>query len=461
MKKKYFTLERLAEFAGEIKAYVNGVKDNLQTQLDGKALSDHNHDSRYYTDAEMDSKLKSLKPENISDGYTTKSFYINTHPENNPAVLPFINNDIAFLLKRGGSVVVKYDGMVQNVNISNVFDGSPSYWAINPSNVTEITIELTLHKVFTWTNTIYVDMGANGWRAKNVRLEVINTTYANDTWTVLNESTNRTVSQYKHTFTYTPVGATNAGGGFNKIRLTFSSWATATIFRIAAIGIINYGSAGLRETFVPKDGGEMYGGITPYANNSYNIGSDSKKYANMYAVNFKGNADSATKATKDSANQQIDATYIKDLSVSGRSITYTKGNDATETITIEDGGANSGGGANLSYEAENEQLTLISGSGELSDWKLLTTKTGTSGQITLPTVFHELHIVIGNANYMYTFHILADYLTSTATLFRNGYSLSGSGYGDVYVSVTKTSITAWTSRKEGVIQEVTVKVYYK
>jgi hypothetical protein len=62
---------------------------------------------------------------------------------------------------------------------------------------------------------------------------------------------------------------------------------------------------------------------------------------------------------------------------------------------------------------------------------------------------------------MYTFDVLADYLSSTAMLFRNGYALSASVYGDVYVSVTKTAITAWTVRKEGVIQEATVKVYYK
>ena len=253
------------------------------------------NDSSYTTGTDVDNKLKTLNPANIADGYTTKGFYINTHPENSPAVIPFINNDIAFLLKRGGSAVVKYDGVTQNVDISNVFDGSPSYWAINPSNITEITIELTLHKVFGWTNTVYVDSGANGWRAKNVKLEVINTNYPNDTWTTKINQTNRTISQFKHTFSHKPSGADNDGGGFNKIRLTFSSWTTATIFRIAAIGIINYGSAGLRETFVPKDGGVMYGGITPYQSESYNIGSDSKKYANIYATNFKGNADTALK----------------------------------------------------------------------------------------------------------------------------------------------------------------------
>ena len=49
-----------------------------------------------------------------------------------------------------------------------------------------------------------------------------------------------------------------------------------------------------------------------------------------------GNAATATKATKDSAGQQINTTYIKGLAVSGRTITYTKGNGSTGTITTQD-----------------------------------------------------------------------------------------------------------------------------
>lgn len=47
-------------------------------------------------------------------------------------------------------------------------------------------------------------------------------------------------------------------------------------------------------------------------------------------------ADSATKATQDSTGQQINTTYIKSLSVNGRTITYTKGNGTTGTITTQD-----------------------------------------------------------------------------------------------------------------------------
>ena len=60
----------------------------------------------------------------------------------------------------------------------------------------------------------------------------------------------------------------------------------------------------------------------------------SVKYAT--SAGSAGSAGSATKATQDSAGQQINTTYIKSLSVSGRTITYTKGDNTTGTITTQD-----------------------------------------------------------------------------------------------------------------------------
>jgi hypothetical protein len=58
-------------------------------------------------------------------------------------------------------------------------------------------------------------------------------------------------------------------------------------------------------------------------------------YANV-SGSLSGNASTATRATQDSSGQQIDSTYIKSLSVSGRTITYTRGNGTTGTITTQD-----------------------------------------------------------------------------------------------------------------------------
>lgn len=53
-------------------------------------------------------------------------------------------------------------------------------------------------------------------------------------------------------------------------------------------------------------------------------------------ASLKGNASSATKATQDSAGQQINSTYIKNVSVNGRTITFTRGDGTTFTITTQD-----------------------------------------------------------------------------------------------------------------------------
>ena len=71
------------------------------------------------------------------------------------------------------------------------------------------------------------------------------------------------------------------------------------------------------------------------------IGAATSSHTHNYAGSSSagGAANSAltaTKATQDSAGQQINTTYIKGLSVSGRTITYTKGNGTTGTITTQD-----------------------------------------------------------------------------------------------------------------------------
>lgn len=53
-------------------------------------------------------------------------------------------------------------------------------------------------------------------------------------------------------------------------------------------------------------------------------------------VSYANTSGSSTKATQDSAGQQINTTYIKGLSISGKTITYTRGDNTTGTITTQD-----------------------------------------------------------------------------------------------------------------------------
>lgn len=93
------------------------------------------------------------------------------------------------------------------------------------------------------------------------------------------------------------------------------------------------------------------GSVIPQINNTYNLGTSTLKWKSIYGGTFvgslNGNAATATKATQDSTGQQINTTYIKDLSVSGRTITYTKGDGTTGTITTQDSNTTYSAGTGL------------------------------------------------------------------------------------------------------------------
>lgn len=81
--------------------------------------------------------------------------------------------------------------------------------------------------------------------------------------------------------------------------------------------------------------------LSTYNYNTYAPKKDGTGASGTWGINISGNANTATKATQDSAGQQINMTYIKGLSISGNTITYTKGNGGTGSITVPTGaGAN-------------------------------------------------------------------------------------------------------------------------
>lgn len=303
----------------------------LTIQKNGSNVSTFTANQSGNSTANITVPTKTSELTNNSNFLVNSGSYLNIHPENTPVLIPFIHNDIAFLLKRGGSAKVLYDNVEQTLDISNVFDGSGSYWAINPTGTTTIVIELTLHKVFTWTNTIYCDFGAAGWRSKSVNIEVMNTNYTGDTWSSKYSTTTNGSGNVKTSFAHTPVGASNAGGGFNKIRFTFSGWNTATIFRISQLGVYNYGSQGVRETYMSRGIDDaIYRNITPNSNNTFNLGSSSNKWNTVYATTFNGNATSATKATGDKNGNDITTTYYKASNPNG----YTNNTGTITGITM-------------------------------------------------------------------------------------------------------------------------------
>lgn len=73
-----------------------------------------------------------------------------------------------------------------------------------------------------------------------------------------------------------------------------------------------------------------------------------------------GNAATATKATQDSAGQQINSTYVKGISISGKKVTITKGDGTTTTQTTQDTVPTVGSGTLTIKDSEGTTLGTFS-----------------------------------------------------------------------------------------------------
>ena len=123
-----------------------------------------------------------------------------------------------------------------------------------------------------------------------------------------------------------------------------------------------------------KNGGTVTGNLNA---SGYNI------TATKFIGNLQGKADSATnadlatKATQDSQGQAINTTYVKGITASNATLTVTKGNGTTSTVTINNVGNSTkatqdsqGQAINTTYiksiTASNATLTLTKGNGTTS-----------------------------------------------------------------------------------------------
>ena len=173
----------------------------------------------------------------------------------------------------------------------------------------------------------------------------------------------------------------------------------------------------------------------------------SVKYAT--SAGSAGSAGSATKATQDSAGQQINTTYIKSLSVSGRTITFTKGDNTTGTITTQDTNttygvfakatADAAGGTGLvPAPAKGQQGLYLRGDGS---WATPTNTTygdattSSHGLMTAAMVTKLNGIASGANAYSHP-----GYTARSAGLYK--ITVDGTGHVSAVTAVSKADITA-------------------
>ena len=306
--------------AGAQKNTVTGVKGSAETAYRtgnvsltaadvGAAAASHTHD-----------------PAGITAGYLDARVYYNTHPESGGGILPFLYNDLAFLTLKGGScsyytttatsyTAASLSGTAAiSTSLVNCFDGSPSYASPNRAVGDVCVIDLTLHKMFTYSNVFYIDFGAPSWRAKSITILVRN----KDTESAFTQKGGITGNARGHWYQAVSHTSTNASGatvqGFNQLRIVLTDFNSSSN-RIAQIGLINYGSAGVNETFISRGGcAGIYGSLVPHSDGSIDLGSSARKWKTVYASTFSGKATSAETA---------DA--LKDVTATAAELNYTAG----------------------------------------------------------------------------------------------------------------------------------------
>lgn len=230
---------------------------------------------------------------------------INTHPEasTRTSVITYFENDITSLIARGGSCTIT--GITSDKPVDPLFSGDSSYYYFNVNNVNDnVIIYIKTFKNFSWGNHIGIGFGSSSWTPKNVKIELgyaakIGDDPLAENWKTITDRTNNTL-EVVDAYGTGPANESTTGTPFNAIRITISGFKH-TESRISGIWVLNYASKGLYETAVSRNGSSMYGELTPFKNNSINLGSSSYRWKTIYGVTVDSTNINADKIVADTS----------------------------------------------------------------------------------------------------------------------------------------------------------------
>lgn len=130
----------------------------------------------------------------------------------------------------------------------------------------------------------------------------------------------------------------------------------------------------------------------------------------------------ATQATQDSAGQQINSTYIKNATVSGRVITFTRGNGTTFTITTQDTATTNT--SNWSVSNGTNGWVRDNSTGFTIVWGIANVNPGRYPTITYSRTLNTVRaIMLTKGSYVAAFAVNIESYTTTSMVIR-GYDLN-------------------------------------
>lgn len=247
------------------------------------------------------------------------NYIYTTQQDGNGVIIPHINNDLAFLLSRNGTVdfyTISLSSVTDNTFTDNtisgwssftvpeddkkkLFNGSLNYYQIGPSGSASlyliIDIKCPTDQQFKYYNYFYIDFQADQFKAENIWLYTKNGASSN--YSFAGKIQNNTNGYWNQTIIN--------NSGFTHLRIVLNTWTTC---RIAQIGLITHNSMGARGPFMSRGEDDLiYRNLTPgnpSGKAQYDIGSSTNRWNDIYG-NLKGNADTATGANIETTSKAL------------------------------------------------------------------------------------------------------------------------------------------------------------
>lgn len=203
-----------------------------------------------------------------------------------------------------------------------------TYSDVTTNDRLRITVNASNCGVYTALKTVLINVSTEGAGKCTVTVEKSNKG-SEDTWSTVGTYS---VSGWS-AWNSIPVNCTFGGGTYQK-----NNWANLRFtFKIGLKGSNTSNSNALQVINLEMYGTTWWGYNSNLAHTghlySYDENQNATFPAQVTAERFNG---TVSRAMADSDGKWINSTYIKGLSVSGRTITYTKGNGTTGTITTQD-----------------------------------------------------------------------------------------------------------------------------
>ena len=322
---------------------VKGLGSAAYTASSAYASASHNHDASYYLKTEIDTKLNGKSNTghthtiaNITDlgvfgkSGSTASIGLVPKPSTTAGTTKFLRED--------GTWVVPTDNNTTYTFATGSTNGTISVKPSTSTTATDVAVKGLGSAAYT-ASSAYASASHNHDASYYLKTEIdtklngkSNTghTHTIANITDLGKATSSSLGLVKSSTTGTTANRNYAVevsslDGTMKVNVPWTdNNVTSTASNTTKAYLVGSSSASTGTGTLIKDSG-VYLDTTA-----------GKLVATTFQGALSGNATSATSATNDSSSQKITSTYIKGLSASGQTVTYTKGDGTTATITTQD-----------------------------------------------------------------------------------------------------------------------------